>query len=297
MFDKLLPAIEDSLKENSGAIPVVFEGMEHILEKKTPNTTMSVHSTYELLYLRDGRAEFTIDGRSVRLEKGSTLIIRPNTPHCVRIPSGVADTYVLYFGFARDKENIGRALPSLESFFEFAEGDSEKTSYIVFSGSYKKSISNIMERIVDEKNEDNYSKDLMMQIMTVELMITLSRAMRKEWEDSLRVRNGKARELVLIARDYIDQNYDRGITVANAASYVFLSQGYFTRAFRDEFGISPMNYLMKKRIEKACELLSNKEIKVSGVASQSGFSSPQRFNVAFRKQMGMTPMEYRKEHT
>ena len=142
--------------------------------------------------------------------------------------------------------------------------------------------------------DKQYSKELMMQILTVELMITLSRALCREWEESLRVKNGKARELVLIAKDYLDHNFDRGISVADAASFVYLSQGYFTRAFRDELGISPMGYLMRKRIEKSCELLENNEIKVSGVACQVGFSSPQRFNVAFRKQMGMTPMEYRR---
>ena len=42
--------------------------------------------------------------------------------------------------------------------------------------------------------------------------------------------------------------------------------------------------------------LQNNEIKVSAISLQSGFSSPQRFNVAFRKQMGMTPMEYRKKY-
>ena len=94
----------------------------------------------------------------------------------------------------------------------------------------------------------------------------------------------------------MDENFDQGITVSDAAAYVFLSQGYFTRAFRDDTGISPMNYLMKKRIEKACKLLQNNEIKVSAISLQSGFSSPQRFNVAFRKQMGMTPMEYRKKY-
>ena len=41
--------------------------------------------------------------------------------------------------------------------------------------------------------------------------------------------------------------------------------------------------------------IENDEIKVSGIASQAGFSSPQRFNVAFKKLMGMTPLEYRKQ--
>jgi AraC-like DNA-binding protein len=145
-------------------------------------------------------------------------------------------------------------------------------------------------------SDNRYSKDLMIQTLTVELMINLSRAMRNEWEENIRVKTGKAKELVAIARQYMDDNFDQGITVAQAAQYVFLSQGYFTRAFVHEMGISPMNYLMKKRIERACSLLENNEIKVSAISLQSGFSSPQRFNVAFRKLMGMTPMEYRKLH-
>ena len=168
--------------------------------------------------------------------------------------------------------------------------------FFVIKGSEKKEINELAERIVAENKENRYAKDLMVHTLTVELMIVLSRALRSEWEESLSVKNGKAKELVAIAKQYMDENFDQGITVSEAASYVFLSQGYFTRAFRDELGISPMNYLMKKRIEKACKLLQNNEIKVSAISLQSGFSSPQRFNVAFRKQMGMTPMDYRKKY-
>lgn len=329
MLDELLPVIENTILTSSGAIPVVFEGIEHTLEKKTPVSTSSRHSSHELLYLRNGKCEFTISGRKIVLDKGSTLIIKPNTEHAVKVMSEQADMFVLYFGFSRDAETVSKAvtqmnLPkkseepnkphsgpsvsvpyimaptSLESFFEFASGsedmedDMASQPYVVISGTYKKSISSIMEKIVEESKNQLFSKELMMQIMTVELMITLSRAIRSEWEESLRVKNGKARELVLIAKEFMEQNFDTGISVADAASYVFLSQGYFTRAFRDELGISPMAFLMKKRIGKACELLANNEIKVSGIAMQIGFSSPQRFNVAFRKQMGMTPMEYRR---
>ena len=300
MFDNLLPDIDNSLLSDKGSMPVVFEGLERVLEKKAVMKESSVHSTHELFYLRNGKVEFNIQGKKVTVERGNAIIIRPDVEHTAKIVSSVADSLVLYFGFSKDKSNNRRAQTSLESFFDFAEGQDNTTNktepYIVISGTYKKAISNIMERIVDEKKEDNYSKDLMMEILTVELMITLSRAMKKEWEANLQVRTGKARELVILAKDYIDSNYESGITVANAASYVFLSQGYFTRAFRDEFGVSPMNYLMKKRIDKACELLENPEIKVSGIAIQAGFSSPQRFNVAFRKQMGKTPLEYRKLH-
>ena len=132
-----------------------------------------------------------------------------------------------------------------------------------------------------------------MQFLAMELLVFLSRAIREEWEESLRVKHGKARELVIIARDFLVQNHDRDISVADAAAYVFLSQGYFTRAFRDEIGMGPMAFLMQVRVNHACKLLEQQEIKVSGVALQVGFSSPQRFNVAFRKHMGITPLQYR----
>ena len=189
---------------------------------------------------------------------------------------------------------------SLESFLDYTDdgmsGSSEdKEPYIVISGKDKKIISQVVERIVVEKNNDFYSKEVMLKTLTTELMINISRALRHKWEENLKVRTGKTDELVTLAKTFIDDNYDRGINVSDAAGYVFLSQGYFTRAFREKYKISPMNYLMKKKIEKSCELLSHEDIKVSAVASGSGFASSQRFNVAFRKYMNMTPLEYRRK--
>jgi len=326
MFEDLLPAVEKSILEASGSIPVVFEGIEHNFEKSTLVPIASKHSSHELMYLRSGRTEFQINGRPVLLEKGSSLVIRPNVSHAIKVLSGHADMVVLYFGFSQDikeaqmairtpSENarlslenrktgpsvpaalMGISTETLESFMDFARGEEGEESpsapYLVISGKSRQDIAALVERIMKESIEDAFAKDLMMQFLAMELLVTLSRALREEWEESLRVKHGKARELVLIARDFLVQNHDRGISVADAASYVFLSQGYFTRAFRDEIGISPMGFLMQVRVNHACKLLAQRDIKVSGVALQVGFSSPQRFNVAFRKHMGMTPMQYR----
>lgn len=326
MFEDLLPAVEKSILEASGTIPVVFEGIEHNFEKSTSVPVVSKHSSHELMYLRGGKTEFTINGKPVLLEKGTSVVIRPNVSHSIKVLSGHADMVVLYFGFSNDirearkalctpsvnarqsleKRKTGPSVPAalsgissatLESFMDFARGeggeDAPSAPYLVISGKSRQDIAALVERIMKESIQDAFAKELMMQFLAMELLVTLSRALREEWEESLRVKHGKARELVLIARDYLVENHDRGISVADAASYVFLSQGYFTRAFRDELGISPMGFLMQVRVNHACKLLAQKEIKVGGVALQVGFSSPQRFNVAFRKHMGMTPMQYR----
>ena len=329
MANKLLSAIEDDVFLSEGSVPIVIEGLEHSYDTKDSLPDDSMHNSHELLYLREGKIEAVIGGETVQLTKGSVVVIRPLVRHKLIIKSGKADMLNLYFGFVHDTTDLkltketgnskivqaktnsagpsvsipgSLAKISLESFLKFADlgitEDNEMTRlpFFVIKGNEKKEINQLAERIVTENAENRYAKDLMVHTLTVELMIILSRALRGEWEENLRVKNGKAKELVAIAKQFMDENFDQGITVSEAAAYVFLSQGYFTRAFRDETGISPMNYLMKKRIAKACALLQNNEIKVSAISLQSGFSSPQRFNVAFRKQMGMTPMEYRKKY-
>jgi len=327
MFDKLLPEIVNDVISASGSVPVVIEGIEHTYDTSASLPDISYHNSHELLYLREGRIDAVINGETVSLDKGKILIIRPLVKHKLTIKSRKADMFNLYFGFVHDVKELGNPASAdinpgvknnsagptvmipgsmaqipLENFLQFADlgitedNEMARQPFFLVNGGEKKEISILAEQIVDEKAGDKYAKEFMIHTLTVELMIHLSRAMRNEWEENLRVKNGKARELVKIARQYMDENFEQGITVAEAAQYVFLSQGYFTRAFKDELGISPMNYLMSKRIEKACELLENNEIKVSSIAVQSGFSSPQRFNVAFRKLMGKTPMEYRKEH-
>lgn len=330
MSNKLLSAIEDDVFLSEGSVPIVIEGLEHSYDTKDSLPDESMHNSHELLCLREGKIEAVIGGETIQLTKGSVVVIRPLVRHKLIIKSEKADMLNLYFGFVHDTSDLkltkesgnaaknkevknNSAGPSvsipgslakitLESFLKFADlgiaEDNEMTRlpFFVIKGSEKKEINEISERIVIEHSEYRYAKDLMVHTLTVELMIILARALRSEWEESLSVKNGKAKELVAIAKQFMDENFDQGITVSEAAAYVYLSQGYFTRAFKDDTGISPMNYLMKKRIEKACRLLQNNEIKVSAISLQSGFSSPQRFNVAFRKQMGMTPMEYRKKY-
>lgn len=298
MFEDLLPAVERGIIDAAGSIPVVFKGIERSFEKGTAQTEPSRHEYHELTYMRSGQAEFAIDGRTVKVEKGGTVVIHPHMQHTIKVINGHADMLVLYFGFSRPG-NTNIAPQTMEQFIRFVYGSDTETRdaapYILIRGKSRQEIVSLAERIMREKRRESYGRDLMLQLLAMELLVALARGLREEWEESLRVRHGKARELVHIARDYIADNYDRDISVSDAAGYVFLSQGYFTRAFREETGMSPMTFLMQIRVEHACRLLAYRDIKVSGIAEQVGFSSPQRFNAAFRKYMGMTPMAYRRK--
>ena len=106
MFSDLLPAIENGILSVSGAVPVVFEGIEHVLEKSTPTSEASTHETHELLYLRDGEIDFKIEGKKFTLRKGDTVIIRPHMVHALKVTSKQADMLILYFGFIPDPKEL-----------------------------------------------------------------------------------------------------------------------------------------------------------------------------------------------
>lgn len=316
MFEDLLPELVKSISAIAGAIPVVFKGMERQYAKGNTPESANRHDFHELIYVRSGKANMIIEERMISLRKGDNIIIRPGVLHTVKVDSGVVDLIILYFGLETEKtykrliaenhELTGLSevnFTTLESFLHFASGETsykgspeeERTPYLSINSKRRQDLSVIVERIIDESRDNGYAKDLMMQFLAMELIITLARALRDEWEESLRVKAGKSKELIMIAQEFIRNNHERDISISDVASHVFLSQGYFTRAFKETAGISPISFLIQVRIEHACRLLENENIKVAGIAKAVGFASPQRFNAAFKKHIGLAPLEYRKK--
>jgi len=85
---------------------------------------------------------------------------------------------------------------------------------------------------------------------------------------------------------------EREWTVAAMAREVFLSPCHFEKVYRDFFGVSPVEDLLRARIRRACWLLTNTELSMGEVAEQCGFNSPHYFSRVFRKRMGCPPSEY-----
>ena len=133
----------------------------------------------------------------------------------------------------------------------------------------------------------------MSEILVIELFVLLSRVLKLEWEQNTKNRNLKLFEILNTAKEYIDVNYAKDLSLSNVAKYIYLSDSYFAHSFKSKFGISPKSYILKVRIEAAKELLENTDVKVSDVAISVGFSSQQRFNDIFRKYEKLTPLKYR----
>ncbi|MGL5834052.1 MAG: helix-turn-helix domain-containing protein [Waterburya sp.] len=96
------------------------------------------------------------------------------------------------------------------------------------------------------------------------------------------------------AIDYIQEHLTENITITAIANHLQMSQYYFSRLFKQSTGLSPYQYVMRQRIERAKFLLRTTSLEISAIALQVGFSNQNQLTLQFRKFTGTTPSNYRR---
>jgi AraC family transcriptional regulator len=95
--------------------------------------------------------------------------------------------------------------------------------------------------------------------------------------------------------EYINESLEQDIKLANLAALVDMSQFHFARLFKQSMGISPHQYVIQQRVERAKKLLASSDLSLTNVALQCGFSSQSHLGKWFRQITGVTPSNYRKQ--
>ncbi len=111
-----------------------------------------------------------------------------------------------------------------------------------------------------------------------------------------RVNNSRKHELnglIVKAINYIDENYNKNISLDDVAKEINMSYHYFSKFFKDSMGKNFVDYLTELRIEKSKEMLKNLNISIKEVSFEIGYSDPNYFSKIFKKVTGMTPSDFR----
>jgi RpiB/LacA/LacB family sugar-phosphate isomerase len=95
---------------------------------------------------------------------------------------------------------------------------------------------------------------------------------------------------------HIRENVARGLSVSDLAQVVGMSQYYFSKLFKMSTGITPHQYVMRQRVERAQEHLRESRMALAEIATQVGFETQSHFTSVFRRLVGATPKRYREMH-
>jgi AraC family transcriptional regulator len=109
-------------------------------------------------------------------------------------------------------------------------------------------------------------------------------------------KGGMAPHKLRRALEYISDRLEQqdGIALNVVAQEVGMSRFHFSRVFKESMGLSPINYIVRQRIERAKKLLAETELPIADIALQAGFSGQSHFTTFFRKLVGLTPRDFRR---
>jgi transcriptional regulator GlxA family with amidase domain len=108
-----------------------------------------------------------------------------------------------------------------------------------------------------------------------------------------RIRGGLPPRALRRVREYIENHLEETISIEALARIVGLSMYHFARAFKQSEGLTPHDYLLRRRVRRAQELLASTDLPLSEIALASGFSDQSHCARRFREHVGITPSSYR----
>ncbi len=106
----------------------------------------------------------------------------------------------------------------------------------------------------------------------------------------------KSLSLIEQAKEYIQSNYQKDISLADVSREVNISPYYFSKVFKEETGENFIEYLTSVRINQAKALLNRPELSMKEICALSGYSDPNYFSRLFKKNVGLTPTEYKESN-
>lgn len=98
----------------------------------------------------------------------------------------------------------------------------------------------------------------------------------------------------VIIKEYIDANYSKAIRIEDLSVLIYRSQSQTIRIFKKNYGMTPYEYALKRKMDVAKQLLKSTRLPIREIANELGFNNEHYFSSCFKQHTGVTPGKYRK---
>lgn len=234
-----------------------------------------IHNHTELFYIVGGRGQFLIEDQIYPVSTSQLVIINPNVLHTeVSLNSQPLEYIVL------GVDGI-----------ELAIRDSDNGQFCLLNPSESAEISSCLRNILREMELKNTGYEdvcqAFMEILIIRLMRNINLSVPAE-SNAL-----TANRQCAAIRRYIDLHFKEPLSLDQLAEESHMNKYYLSHSFKRQYGISPINYMINRRLEESKYLLAETDLSMSQIAQLLGFSSLSYFSQMFRKTQSVTPREYR----
>ena len=235
-----------------------------------------IHNHMELFFILGGKGQFLIDDQLYPVDVNNLVIINPNVTH-TEVSLNAQPLEYIVLGI----EGV-----------ELVTSEVSNGQFSILDHYESMDISSCLRNILREMEQKNTGYEDVCQAYMEILIIRLMRSTTLAVPEEPHVLS--ANRQCAAVRRYIDLHFKEALTLEQLAEEGHMNKYYLSHAFKREFGISPINYMISKRIEESKYLLTETDLSMSQIAQLLGFSSLSYFSQVFRRTQEISPKEYRK---
>ena len=233
-----------------------------------------IRECYTIHFCMKGKGTYKFLGKEYKINKNDVFLIYPNVEIVTRADFG-EPWEICWVGF---RGSDSRLLTDAIGFSPYKP--------VIHVNEPKESL-NLLINIYKNRGEKPYQ----LISMTACLYSFFSYMMKQA--DIQKIPVVKNVYCTYSAIEYITKHYDEKIKVEDIAKSISTSRSSLYRAFMDNFGISPLDYINEFKIKKSCNLLEKMDNSIKEVAYAVGFENPLYYSTVFKKIMGISPTKYR----
>jgi len=253
---------------------------------------MHRHHSLEINYCTGGRGQYVIGDRTYEVCPGDLFLINDLEYHQAINLSGDLQLLVLVF----DAELVlsgGEDYALIRAFYEWKHGFQHRFP----AGSpIVESILPLIREMEQEWRQRQVGYLLVVKALLLKLLAMLYRGFERTEGYASGVRRFQTAYVRLApAMALMDTAFSEPLTLGQLADTVHMNQNYFSSLFSSLMGYSVSEYLLRRRLRHATQLLISTDSSVLSIALDSGFRNVSYFNRAFKRQLGCTPGQFRSQ--
>lgn len=236
------------------------------------------HNTVEIFLVLEGNIDFYLNSQYYSLSKGQFILVNSNEIHSIEAP----------------KENYTIVLQIPQEALEEYRND----EYLLFKSTrYEKDseLIDLIQKMYDVYSKKEYGYELEVKSFYYKLLHILITKYKEKNVDKERIIQNRQLEKLSKITNYIQENYNKNISLEGVAEVFGFSPTYLSRIFQKYASINYKTYLLNVRVEYGFKELVNTDLSINEIAENNGFPDSRSFAKAFSKRYGVLPSTYRKE--
>lgn len=251
------------------------------------------HDFIEIVFIESGSGWHVINGEKFSVSSGDIFAVDYDIPHkSIAGENGLVLRNCLFRVSSLDGQyENSRSFRDALLCCGISSGvyqDFSSYLHIQANGDNKYHIINLYDKMLKEYSVKSIGYVSLLRGYITELLVSLARIYEEKDKSKTSVINS--------VKDYIITNHKENITIDELANHVFLSNQYLCRLFKEQTGMTIIQFLQQVRVEKSINLILSTNKKISDIADLVGYSDLKHFNSVFKKITGTTPSKMRKSH-